>query len=131
MLKPCKQLPLPCDVALAYPAPNALNCKTSMSALGQKQTSRLLERMSALHRKADIDISIASSVIRRESSMLGMPQLGEPLRFVLRLRHDCAGFHYVACWVVLNADEQLLIFEPGHLMQHRPQFLQQLLLYLW
>ena len=25
--------------------------------------------------------------------MLGMPQLGEPLRFVLRLRHDCAGFH--------------------------------------
>jgi hypothetical protein len=63
--------------------------------------------------KADIDISITSSVIRRETSMLGMPQLGEPLRFVLRLRHDCAGFHCVACWVVLNADEQFVIFEPG------------------
>src|SRR6516225_1881009 len=56
-----------------------------------------------------------------ERSMVGTPQPREPLGFVLGLGENFASFHCIVRGIVLDANKQLVIFQPRRILQHCPK----------
>ena len=54
-------------------------------------------------------------------SMVGTPQPRQPLGFVLGLEENFASFHCIVRGIVLDANEQLVVFQPRRILQHCPK----------